>query len=165
LCGNLPYYVTSELLYSGLVKRCHWNRMAFVVQQEVGERMAAPEGTRDFGRLSLWCQYRAQVAVEKRISKGSFVPRPDVGSCLVTLQIKPEFPLTPQEEVLLDEVSRAAFSKRRKTLLNGLHTLVPDKDLLLAIFSAAAIDPGRRPEDLRVAEFVALVKAIGDRRP
>ncbi|MEX0974570.1 MAG: 16S rRNA (adenine(1518)-N(6)/adenine(1519)-N(6))-dimethyltransferase RsmA [Bacillota bacterium] len=160
LCGNLPYYVTSEVLYSALVKRCQWTRMAFVVQEEVGERMAGPAGTRDFGRLSLWCQYRARVVVEKRISKGSFVPRPDVGSCLVTLQMKPEFPLTPQEEGLLDSVSRAVFSKRRKTLQNGLREIVPDREALARLLSQAEIDANRRPEDLLVEEFVRLVKTI-----
>ncbi len=160
LCGNLPYYVTSEILYGALVPRCSWKRMAFVVQEEVGERMAGPAGTKDFGRLSLWCQYRAKVTVEKRISKGSFVPRPDVGSCLVTLQLKPEFPLSPEEETLLDAVSRATFSKRRKTLLNGLRAVVPDKETLLSMLAAARIDPARRPEDLSVDEFITLVKAI-----
>jgi 16S rRNA (adenine1518-N6/adenine1519-N6)-dimethyltransferase len=159
LCGNLPYYVTSEIMYSALVKRAKWSRMGFVVQEEVGERMAAPPGSRDFGRLSLWCQYRADVTIEKRISKGSFVPRPDVGSCLVTLRVKSQFPLTPEEEALLDSISRAVFSQRRKTLQNGLKEVFSDREALLAALTAAGVDPLRRPEDLSVDDFVRLTKA------
>ncbi|MGE5579684.1 MAG: 16S rRNA (adenine(1518)-N(6)/adenine(1519)-N(6))-dimethyltransferase RsmA [Bacillota bacterium] len=164
LCGNLPYYVTSEIMYSALVKRARWGRMGFVVQEEVGERMAAPPGSRDFGRLSLWCQYRADVSVEKRISKGSFVPRPDVGSCLVTLQVKPQFPLTPEEEALLDSISRAVFSQRRKTLQNGLKEVFPDRETLLTALAAAGVDPLCRPEDLSIEDFVRLTKAASQRR-
>ncbi len=160
LCGNLPYYVTSEILYSALVKRSRWSRMAFVVQEEVGERMAASAGSSDFGRLSLWCQYRAHVAVEKRISRGSFIPRPDVESCLVSLDIKREFPLTVQEEALLDTVSRAVFSKRRKTLQNGLRQVVPDREILTGLLQQAGISPTLRPEELSVDEFARLAKVI-----
>lgn len=160
LCGNLPYYVTSEILYSALVKRCAWDRMAFVVQEEVGDRMAGPAGTRDFGRLSLWCQYRARVAVEKRISKGSFVPRPDVGSCLVTLDMREVFPMSPGEEDLLDRISRSVFSKRRKTLLNGLRELVPDRKALSGALAGAGIRADQRPEDLSAEDFVHLVRAV-----
>lgn len=165
LCGNLPYYLTSEIMYSALVERSHWSRIAFVVQQEVGERMASPPGSRDFGRLSLWCQYRAGVAIEKRISRGSFLPRPDVGSCLVTLQMKSEFPLVPEEERVLDTVSRAVFSKRRKTLQNGLRGVVLSREVLLRILEKTGIDPMRRPESLAVEEFVILAKAIARAQP
>jgi 16S rRNA (adenine1518-N6/adenine1519-N6)-dimethyltransferase len=161
LCGNLPYYVTSEILYSGLVKRCAWDRMAFVVQEEVGDRMSGPPGTRDFGRLSLWCQYRARVVVERRISRGSFIPRPDVGSCLVTLDMRPSFPLSPKGEELLDRISRSVFSKRRKTLLNGLRDIVPDRAALSQALAGAGIRGEQRPEDLGVEEFTCLVIALG----
>ena len=165
LCGNLPYYVTSEIMYSALVKRAHWNRMAFVVQEEVGERMAVSPGSGDSGRLSLWCQYRARVAIEKRLSKGSFIPRPDVESCLVTLEIKRDFPLTVVEEALLDTISRAVFSKRRKTLQNGLRQVVPDRDVLTGLFEQAAIAPTRRPEELSVDEFIRLTKTLATAAP
>jgi len=160
LCGNLPYYVTSEIMYTALVKRAHWNRMAFVVQEEVGERIVATPGSGDPGRLSLWCRYRARVAIEKRISKGSFIPRPDVESCLVTLELKRDFPLTVAEEALLDVISRAVFSKRRKTVQNGLRQVVPDRDVLTSLLEKAAIAPTRRPEEISAEEFVRLTKVI-----
>jgi len=160
LCGNLPYYLTSEILYTALVSRTWWSRMAFVVQEEVGERMAGPSGTKEFGRLSLWCQYRSRVSIDKRISRGSFVPRPDVGSCLVSLEVKPDFPLSVEEEKLLDRVSRSTFSQRRKTLLNALREVVPDRDALVSALAGAGVDPVQRPEDLGVDGFVRVVKAV-----
>lgn len=161
LCGNLPYYLTSEILYRALVPRAHWSRIAFVVQREVGERMAGPAGSRDFGRLSLWCQYRSRVSIQKRIGRGSFVPRPQVDSCLVVLELDREPPLSVEEEVLLDRLSRAAFSQRRKTLLNTLKEIVEDRDVLAGAMEVASVDPRQRPEDLGVVGFVRLARAIG----
>lgn len=160
LCGNLPYYITSELLYSALVKRSQWSRMGFVVQEEVGERMIAPPGGGDFGRLSLWCQYRAAGRIERRISRGAFLPRPDVGSCLVTLDIKTSFDLSEEEESFMDTLSRAAFSKRRKTLLNGLLSLYPDKSALASAIVSCGVSPDRRPEELGVEGFQRLAKGL-----
>lgn len=159
LCGNLPYYITSEVLYASLIKRPRWKRMAFVVQEEVARRMAAPGGTRDFSRLSLWCQYRANVCIERRISRGAFFPPPDVQSCLVSLELKNSFPLDEPTEEFLDTVSRAAFSARRKTILNGLGELA-DKNDLLEIMERAGIDPRKRPEALGVEEFAALAERL-----
>lgn len=159
LCGNLPYYITSELLYSALVKRPQWSRMGFVVQEEVGERMAAPPGG-DFGRLSLWCQYRGTPRIERRIPRGAFLPRPDVGSCLVVLEMRSSWELSEEQESLMDVVSRAAFSKRRKTLLNGLQPLYHDKAALASAISACGIDPDRRPEELGVWGFLRLAKGL-----
>lgn len=163
LCGNLPYYATSEILYNALVKRSCWDRLAFVVQEEVGQRMLGFRGTKDFGRLSLWCQYRAHVSIQQRISPGSFVPRPKVGSCLVTMDVRPEFQLTEDEESLLDVIARAVFSNRRKTVLNGLmnlHGMQQDRLLIGAKLAENGIDPRARPEDLGIEGFVQLVKAL-----
>ena len=160
MCGNLPYYITSEVLYSALVSRSVWSRLVFVVQEEVGRRMAELPGSRDFGRLSLWCQYRAKVKVEKKIPSGAFMPPPDVGSCLVSLEVFPEFPLTEEEEAVLDEISRKAFSQRRKTMLNSMSLLVEDKEKLLRIGDACSVDLSKRPEDITIAEYVTLAKAL-----
>ncbi|HHY76069.1 MAG TPA: ribosomal RNA small subunit methyltransferase A [Firmicutes bacterium] len=160
LVGNLPYYITSEILYRALIPRTPWSRLAFVVQEEVGERMAGRPGSRDFGRLSLWCQYRAEISLEKRLPPGCFVPRPEVGSCVVTLLMKDSFPLSEEEEEFLDSVSRSVFSKRRKTLANGLAGIIPDKERVSKAMEEAGIDPSLRPEDLGVDGFVALTKAL-----
>lgn len=163
LCGNVPYYVTSEIVYSAFVGRPAWNRLAFVVQDELGRRMAEPPGSRQFGRLSLWCQYRARVAVERKIPKGAFLPPPKVDSCLVTMDVYDEFPLSIQEEKVLDEISRRAFSQRRKTLLNSLSSLFGSKDELLGLGEQYGLDLSKRPEDMTLDEYVTLARAAAPR--
>jgi len=160
LVGNLPYYITSELLYRSLIPRTPWSRLAFVVQEEVGERMIGRASTRDFGRLSLWCQYRADISLEKRLPPGCFLPKPEVGSCVVTLRMKESFPLAEEQERFLDDISRSVFSKRRKTLANGLTGIIRDKEAAVDALKSSGIDPSQRPEDLGVEGFVALAKAL-----
>jgi 16S rRNA (adenine1518-N6/adenine1519-N6)-dimethyltransferase len=160
LVGNLPYYITSEIIYRALIPRTSWSRLAFVVQEEVGERIAGQAGTKHFGRLSLWCQYRAEIVLERRLSRGSFIPKPDVGSCVVSLSMRDSFPLSEEKERFLDAVSRSLFSKRRKTISNGLDDVLPDKDAVIAALKSSGVDPSRRPEDLGVQGFVAVTEAL-----
>jgi len=160
LCGNLPYYITSQILYTVLVKRTLWKRIAFVVQEEVAQRITALPGTKSFGRISLWCQYRAKARLNKKIPRGAFLPRPEVGSCLVTLDVYSFFRLGENEEKILDEISRKAFSQRRKTILNSLLDLVPDRRYLFVLMTGNGLDPQKRPEDLTVDEYVILAKIL-----
>lgn len=159
LCGNLPYYVTSEIIYSAFTGRPAWNRLAFVVQDELGRRMAEPPGSRQFGRLSLWCQYRSRVKVERKIPRGAFLPPPKVDSCLVTMDVYSEFPLTVQEEQVLDEISRKAFSQRRKTVLNSILPLFESKGELLRLGDQYGLDFRKRPEDITIDEYITLARA------
>ncbi len=163
LCGNVPYYVTSEVLYSAFVGRPLWSRLVFVVQDELGRRMAEPPGSRQFGRLSLWCQYRSKVRVERKIPRGAFLPPPNVDSCLVSMDVYNRFPLTLQEEMVLDAISRRTFSQRRKTVLNSLSPLFSSKDELIQLGNEHAIDLGKRAEDLTIHEYVTLAKAATPR--
>jgi len=160
LCGNVPYYVTSEVLYSALIPRSEWKKISFVVQEEVARRMAEPPGSRDFSRLSLWCQYRGSVTIERKIPRGAFVPPPEVDSSLVTIDMSDRFPLTEEEEDILNEISRAAFSQRRKTLLNSLAPLAGSKQALISIENISSVLLKKRPEELSLEEYVALTKGL-----
>lgn len=164
LCGNVPYYVTSEVVYSAFVGRPLWNRLAFVVQNELGRRMATPPGSRQFGRLSLWCQYRSQVRVEKSLPKKAFLPPPKVDSCLVTMNVYDEFPLLEEEEKVLDEISRTVFAQRRKTVLNTLWPLIGSKHQASKLGNELEIDLGKRPEALTMQEYTKLAKALASRK-
>lgn len=162
LCGNLPYYISSEVLYRALVPRSKWRRLAFVVQKELGQRMAAPAGTHEFGRLSLWCQYRGKVRMVRTISKSAFLPPPDVNSCLVVIEMNAEFPLDENQEQVLDQLSRAAFSQRRKSFRKACadlaHDVAPEE-----VMAAAGIDPGARPEHVSVEQWISVVRMITSR--
>ena len=98
--------------------------------------------------------------IERRIPRGAFVPPPDVDSCLVTIDIADEFPLTVEEEGVLNEISRVAFSQRRKTLLNTLAPLVGGKKELLSIEDISSIPLSKRPEELSLEEYIALAKGL-----
>lgn len=159
LCGNLPYYLTSRILYSALVRRSSWARMVFLVQEEVGERMATQDSG-NFGRLSLWCQYRTRVRIVRRVLAGAFLPKPDVDSCLVVLDLHRTFPLSESQEQFMDVLSRTVFSAKRKTLPNGLAPLFSDKKALSLVLEAAGIDPKMRPEQLGIEGFVTLTRTL-----
>ena len=158
LCGNLPYYLTAELLYKVLIPRTNFSRLAFLVQKEVADRMAASPGGRDFGRLSLWCSYRGTVRILRRVPRQVFSPPPMVDSCLVTLDFHRSFPLNPSEEESLDEISRHAFAQRRKTIANALKGMFGNKKVLLDALDEAGIRPDSRPEQVLLEAYIRLAR-------
>lgn len=164
LCGNLPYYLTAELLYKVLIPRTSFSRLAFLVQKEVAERMAASPGGRDFGRLSLWCGYRGTVRIQRRVPRHVFSPPPRVDSCLVTLDFHRSFPLKPSEEQSLDEISRHAFAQRRKTIANALKEMFEEKKSLLSALEEAGISPDSRPEQIPLEAYIRLARLMSTLR-
>jgi 16S rRNA (adenine1518-N6/adenine1519-N6)-dimethyltransferase len=165
LAGNLPYQITSPLLFKLVEAKAAVGRAVFMVQEEVGVRLLSPPGTKDYGVLSVLMQYH--FALERVFSLGpaNFYPPPQVDSVVLRLTPREAEPRAG-DEVLFNRVVKAAFAHRRKTLNNTLVSraadfgLAPDK--LRAIFAALEIDPGRRGETLSVAQFVALSNAIGE---
>ncbi len=155
LIGNLPYNISTPLIFHVL----QWHRqivdMHFMLQKEVVERMAAGPGSRTYGRLSIMTQYRCEVTPLFDVRPGSFSPRPKVCSSIVRLR-----PLdTPPVEVgsfkKLEQVVTAAFSMRRKTLRNSVRALFTADEIL-----AAGIDPGQRAEQLSLEQFAQLARAL-----
>lgn len=159
LCGNLPYYLTSELLYKVLIPRTSFSRLAFLVQKEVADRMAASPGSRDFGRLSLWCSYRGTVKILRRVPRQVFSPPPTVDSCLVALDFHSSFALSPSEEESLDKISRHAFAQRRKTIANALKGMFDDKQILLNVLEEAGIASNSRPEQVPLEAYIQLARS------
>lgn len=167
--GNLPYYITTPILL-GILERCvPAETITVMVQKEVADRIVAGPGGRDFGVLSISLQYYADCSFVLDVPAEYFEPRPKVDSAVVNLKLKKERILAPEEEAGFFALVKAAFSQRRKTLLNSLTGFRPlssqahaplSKDQLLAAFSAAGIDPQRRPETLSIEEFAALSRAL-----
>ena len=152
--GNLPYNVSTPILFriaalAGRVRDC-----TFMLQKEVVDRMVAAPATSDYGRLSVMLQYRFAMHPLLRVPPGAFTPPPKVDSALVRM-----VPLGPDRPVARDQdrfaaVVAHAFSQRRKTLRNATRGLVE-----ASAFTASGIDPGRRGETLSVLEFIALADA------
>jgi len=163
LVSNLPYYITSPILFQFWETPLYFERFVVMVQEEVGMRMVAPVGSADYGRLTIAAQLYAEVDIVHKVPRTCFTPRPKVDSCIVRLRNRRE-PRYPGVETkfLLDLVS-LAFSQRRKTLRN---TVVKSPALglpaaaVLEAFSEAQIDPARRPQTLSLDECAALARAL-----
>jgi len=159
--GNLPYHLTSPILFSLLDQVEHVSRAVFLVQREVAERLAARPGTADWGILSVLLQREAEVSIERIVPPGAFLPPPKVDSAVVCAIFRP-----PLEQVRdparFRRLVKAGFAQRRKTLKNALGAArVAEPGALHAALAAAGVDPGRRGETLTVAEWAALDRALG----
>jgi len=163
--GNLPYHLTSPILFSILDQADAVSRAVFLLQREVAERLAAKPGTKEWGLLSVLLQHRAEVRVARRVPAGAFLPPPRVDSAVLVAELGP-----PSAPVLdmgrFRRLVKAGFGQRRKTLGNALRAarLVPD-DRLQAALQSAGLDPRRRGETLAVEEWAALERAFGEPAP
>ncbi|MFP5507292.1 MAG: 16S rRNA (adenine(1518)-N(6)/adenine(1519)-N(6))-dimethyltransferase RsmA [Gammaproteobacteria bacterium] len=149
--GNLPYNISTPLLFHLLDQADCIEDMHFMLQKEVVERMAAVPGSDAYGRLSVMLQYRCAVLPLFGIGPGAFRPPPKVESAFVRLVPHRTPPVPVQDEALFARVVQLAFGQRRKTLRNTLKGLLDDAD-----FAAAGIDPQIRAEQLDLAAFARL---------
>ena len=156
LVGNLPYNISTPLLFHALHHAGAIRDMHFMLQKEVVQRMAAASGSKTYGRLSVSLQSRCRVEHLFDVAPGAFRPPPKVDSAIVRVVPLERPPLDPVEQDALDRVLRAAFAQRRKTLRNALRGVAGDADL-----ESCGIDPGARAEDVPVARYVALARHAG----
>lgn len=153
--GNLPYNISTPLLFHLFDYRQLFTDMLFMLQLEVVERMAAQPGTKNYGRLSIMSQYHCAVEKLFRVPPTAFQPQPKVDSAIVRLKPWATPPCPADDPAVLEQVVRAAFSQRRKTLQNTLKSLIDKGDL-----AALDIDGTRRPETLSLAEYVTISNAL-----
>jgi 16S rRNA (adenine1518-N6/adenine1519-N6)-dimethyltransferase len=159
VAGNLPYHLTSPILFSILDQAAHVGRAVFLLQREVAERLAAPPASRDWGLLSVLLQREADVSVERIVHRGAFWPPPRVDSAVLCALLRP--PADPvADPARFRRLVKAGFAQRRKTLRNALGRLAAP-EALAAAFAAAGVDPVRRGETLTLAEWAALERALG----
>jgi 16S rRNA (adenine1518-N6/adenine1519-N6)-dimethyltransferase len=154
LAGNLPYYVSSPILFHCIAHAGAIEDMHFMLQKEVVDRMAAAHGSKVYGRLSVMLQLACKVEPLLRVAPGAFRPPPKVDSAVVRLAPLPAAQCPdPALRANIDAIVRAAFGQRRKTLSNALRGLL-DADAI----RAAGIDPRARAEDIAPEGFVALAR-------
>lgn len=154
--ANLPYNIATPLILNWLAQPDRIARMTVLVQKEVAERLAAPPGSKAYGRLSVAAQWRHNVRMLFDIGPKAFVPPPKVTSTLVELQPR-QRPLAEADPDRLERVTAAAFNQRRKMLRAALRPLWSDADARL---QSAGIDPTRRAETLTIEEFCALARLL-----
>ncbi len=165
--GNLPYQITSPLLFKLAEEKTAISRAVLMMQQEVGARLIANPGTKDYGILSVLLQYHFAMTRLFSLGPANFYPTPQVTSVVMGLRPRKPDPAA-RDEALFARVVKSAFATRRKTLRNTLAVRGPalglDAAEVLAALKLLNIDPGRRGETLSVPEFVSLSNELLARR-
>ena len=147
VCANLPYYITSPVIMKLLEDRLLITSITVMVQKEAAERLCAQPGTRECGA----------------VSRGSFMPAPNVDSAVIQLRIRKEPPVDVHDEALFFRVIRAAFAQRRKTAVNSIsNTLHMSKQQVTDAFEQAGVKATARAEALTLPEFAAVVNQLVD---
>jgi 16S rRNA (adenine1518-N6/adenine1519-N6)-dimethyltransferase len=158
--ANLPYYISTPLLFRLLDQRGRFPRMVLMLQDEVADRLVAQPGGSDYGVLSVMAQYAADITKAFRVSAQCFRPRPDVASAVVRLGMKERTRLSPKEEATFRALVKAAFAHRRKTLVNSLRDEGYELHPVIETLQRLKISLARRAETLSVEEFLQLALAL-----
>lgn len=154
VAANLPYYITTPIITKLIEEKLPIKNIVVMVQKEVAERIAAKPGKKDYGAISVLCQYYTNPRLVTIVPKGSFYPAPKVDSAVLCMEVQDKPNVDVMDEKLFFKVVRAAFGQRRKTLLNCLSSAFScPKDELSEILLAVGIEPTVRGEKLGLSEF------------
>ena len=155
--SNLPYYIATAILQKILPLSC-WQSAVVMVQLEVAQRIASGAGTREYGYMSLFCQYFSDVKLLFKVSPGSFSPPPKVTSAI--LKFENRHPVPPPAQLFA--LIKRAFHQRRKTILNSIsnNTEAP-KEAVLEALATVGINPKSRPEELTLESYLRLTSILG----
>jgi 16S rRNA (adenine1518-N6/adenine1519-N6)-dimethyltransferase len=155
--ANIPYYITTPIIFRLLEAKKQVKSMTLTIQKEVAERIVAKPGGKDYGVLTIMIQYVADPELKFIIPKEAFRPMPKVDSAVVHMKILERPRVMVRDEKMLFRLVKTAFAQRRKTLSNSLKSFGTDiKDVMIS----SGIDPQRRPETLSLEEFARLAEAL-----
>jgi 16S rRNA (adenine1518-N6/adenine1519-N6)-dimethyltransferase len=158
--ANLPYYVSSPLLFRLFEAHDRFDRLVLMLQTEVAKRLVAQPGTKDYGVLSVLTQYHATPWLAFSVPAECFRPRPAVNSTVVVLPMRRKPAVSVADETLFIRVVRAAFAHRRKTLFNSLRDEGFRAEQVAQAMDTAGIERSSRAEALSIAEFAALANEL-----
>jgi len=154
VCANLPYYITSPIVMGLLEQRLPIRSITVMVQKEAAARITAPMPSRQAGAITAAVAYYAEPKQLFSVSRGSFLPAPNVDSAVIRLDLRREPPLRLTDEARFFRVVRGAFAQRRKTIANSLSSsLGLDKQQVIRCLEAAGVPPGVRAEQLSLEEL------------
>ena len=159
-CANLPYYITTPIIFAILEKRLPMERLVVMVQKEVAERMAAKPGSKDYGALSVAIQYFTEPEIAFIVPPSSFIPAPSVDSAVIVCKRRSTPPVEVCDENLFFRVVKAAFSLRRKMLSNSLKNMGIKGEQVTKWLELAGVDGKRRAETLSLEDFAALTNTF-----
>ncbi len=157
--SNLPYYITTPILFKLFEATEPIAAITVMMQKEVGDRFMAKPGTKEYNALSVITQYRCSIKKVMEVNRNVFWPSPNVGSMVLQFIMRSNRPLQPSQEASFFELVKACFVQRRKTLLNNLQTWLQDKELALSILEKADLLPTMRAQQMDVDDFLRLYQA------
>lgn len=161
VCANLPYYLTSPIIMMLMESRLRIKSITVMVQKEAGTRLCAKMGTRDMGAVTVAINYFSEPKVLFNVSRGSFLPAPNVDSCVVRFDIKDETPKGVDDEKFFFNAARGAFSQRRKTLSNSVSSALGiEKQTVIKAIEEAGLSSSVRPEQLSMEELIGFSNAL-----
>jgi 16S rRNA (adenine1518-N6/adenine1519-N6)-dimethyltransferase len=155
IIGNLPYNISTAILFHLIQHREVVQDMHFMLQKEVVERIAAAVGSHDYGRLSVMMQLHFRISPLFTVAADCFRPAPKVESAVVRLTPHPSLPIAPEQYDAFSALVKQAFSHRRKTLKNTLKGLCDPSQI-----EAAGVDPGKRPQELDIHDYLNLLSQL-----
>ena len=160
VCANLPYNITTPAITALLESKC-FESITVLVQKEVAERMSAKPSTKDYGAITVLCQYYTEPSIVANVPASLFVPPPKVDSAVLKLKVLDKPSVEVKDEGVFFRVVKAAFSQRRKTLLNCLSANFPiPKDEISTLLESIGIAPSRRGETLSLEEFANIADTL-----
>lgn len=157
--ANLPYYITTPIIFALAESDLHFTSLTLMMQKEVAERLEAQSGSKDYGPLTISVQTEMKVKLALQVGRNSFMPRPKVDSSVVVLTPLKEKPAIEDRKHFI-WVVKMCFSQRRKTLNNNLKSLLPDKTKRDELIAELGVEPRIRPEDLTIEQFIKIAKFI-----
>ncbi|MCD8179898.1 MAG: 16S rRNA (adenine(1518)-N(6)/adenine(1519)-N(6))-dimethyltransferase RsmA [Firmicutes bacterium] len=161
IAANLPYYITTPIISKLLEERLPIKNIVVMVQKEVAARMAAEPSSKDYGAITVMCRYFTEPSIVTEVPAQLFVPRPKVDSAVLKLKVLDKPSVDVLDEGMLFRVVKAAFSQRRKTLLNCLCANFPiPKDEMSSLLESVGVTPSRRGETLSLREFADIADRI-----
>ena len=163
VCANLPYYITSPIIMNLLESRLPISSLTVMVQKEAAQRICAQPGSREVGAVSIAVRYYCEPQVLFQVSRGSFMPAPDVDSTVIRLDIRKDPPVQVKKESDFFRVVKAAFSQRRKTLSNTLSSgLSLSKAQANELLEKAGVAANLRAEQLSMQQFADIANALSE---
>lgn len=162
VCANLPYYITTPIIFALLEKRLPMERLVAMVQKEVAERMAAQPGGKEYGALSVAIQYYTEPKIAFIVPPTSFIPAPAVDSAVIVCKRREKPPVEVCDEGLFFRVVKAAFSLRRKMLSNSLKNMGTKSEQVAKWLELAGVDGKRRAETLSLEDFAKLTNSFNE---
>ena len=161
VAANLPYYITTPIITRLLEEKLPLNNIVVMVQKEVAQRLKAKPSTKDYGAITLLCQYYSEPEIITTVPAGLFVPPPKVDSAVLKLKLLDKPRVSVKDEDIFFKTVKAAFSQRRKTLQNCISSYFSiAKDQISELLEGVGINPLRRGETLSIEEFAMVADSL-----